>query len=69
MDLIALLNETLACTVDLWSQVNQASWNVRGKDFFSEDKEEIGGFNPSSAPGSGAIARGHTVRPTRSWSA
>jgi hypothetical protein len=55
--------------VDLWSQVNQASWNVRGKDFFSEDKEEIGGFNPSSAPGSGAIARGHTVRPTRSWSA
>lgn len=34
MDLIALLNQTLACTVDLRSQVKQASWNVRGKDFF-----------------------------------
>lgn len=31
--LITLLNQTLACTVDLWSQVKQASWNVRGKDF------------------------------------
>jgi starvation-inducible DNA-binding protein len=30
--LITLLNQTLACTVDLWSQVKQASWNVRGKD-------------------------------------
>src|SRR5215510_13226806 len=31
--LITLLNQTLACTVDLWSQVKQASWNVRGEDF------------------------------------
>jgi starvation-inducible DNA-binding protein len=30
--LITLLNQTLACTVDLWSQVKQASWNARGKD-------------------------------------
>jgi starvation-inducible DNA-binding protein len=30
--LIRLLNQTLACTVDLRSQVKQASWNVKGKD-------------------------------------
>ena len=32
-DVIQLLNQTLACTVDLRSQVKQAGWNVRGKDF------------------------------------
>ena len=31
--LITLLNQTLACTVDLRSQVTQASWNVKGQDF------------------------------------
>jgi len=31
--MIQLLNETLACTVDLRSQVKQACWNVKGKDF------------------------------------
>lgn len=30
---IALLNQTLACTVDLRSQVKQAGWNVKGQDF------------------------------------
>jgi starvation-inducible DNA-binding protein len=30
--LVTLLNQTLACTVDLWSQVKQASWNARGKN-------------------------------------
>ena len=30
---IQLLNQTLACTVDLRSQVKQACWNVKGKDF------------------------------------
>jgi starvation-inducible DNA-binding protein len=30
---ITLLNQTLACTVDLRSQVSQACWNVKGKDF------------------------------------
>jgi len=30
---IQLLNQTLACTVDLRSQVKQAGWNVRGNDF------------------------------------
>jgi starvation-inducible DNA-binding protein len=30
--LIMLLNRTLACTVDLRSQVKQASWNVKGKE-------------------------------------
>jgi starvation-inducible DNA-binding protein len=25
-----MLNQTLACTVDLWSQVKQAAWNVKG---------------------------------------
>jgi starvation-inducible DNA-binding protein len=28
-----LLNQTLACTVDLRSQVKQACWNVKGRDF------------------------------------
>jgi starvation-inducible DNA-binding protein len=32
---IQLLNQTLACTVDLRSQVKQACWNVKGKDFSS----------------------------------
>jgi starvation-inducible DNA-binding protein len=31
--LIQLLNQTLACTVDLRSHVKQAGWNVRGPDF------------------------------------
>jgi starvation-inducible DNA-binding protein len=30
---IQLLNQTLACTVDLRSQVKQACWNVKGHDF------------------------------------
>jgi len=30
---IQLLNQTLACTVDLRSHVKQAGWNVRGNDF------------------------------------
>jgi starvation-inducible DNA-binding protein len=30
---IQLLNQTLACTVDLHSQVKQACWNVKGTDF------------------------------------
>jgi starvation-inducible DNA-binding protein len=31
--LITLLNQTLACTLDLRSQVKHASWNVRGNTF------------------------------------
>jgi len=30
---VQLLNQTLACTVDLRSQVRQACWNVKGRDF------------------------------------
>jgi starvation-inducible DNA-binding protein len=30
---IQLLNQTLACTVELRSHVKQAGWNVRGQDF------------------------------------
>ena len=33
MDVISMLNQTLACTVDLRSQVRQACWNIKGKDF------------------------------------
>jgi starvation-inducible DNA-binding protein len=33
VDVITLLNQTLAHTVDLRSQVKQACWNVKGKDF------------------------------------
>ena len=32
--LIALLNQTLADTSDLYSQTKQAHWNVKGKDFY-----------------------------------
>lgn len=31
---ITLLQQTLACTVDLRSQVKQAAWNVKGTDIF-----------------------------------
>lgn len=30
---MTLLQQTLACTVDLQSQVKQAYWNVKGRDF------------------------------------
>lgn len=33
VDVITLLNKTLADTVDLRFQVKQACWNVKGKDF------------------------------------
>ena len=33
LDVIMMLNQTLACTVDLRSQVRQAYWNTKGKDF------------------------------------
>jgi starvation-inducible DNA-binding protein len=32
--LIALLNQTLADTADLYSQTKQAHWNVKGRDFY-----------------------------------
>jgi len=31
---IQLLNGTLAAALDIWSQVKQAHWNVKGKDFY-----------------------------------
>jgi len=31
--LIGVLNQTLACTIDLRSQVKQVAWNIKGKDF------------------------------------
>lgn len=34
VELVALLNKTLAATVDLKTQVKQAHWNVKGWDFF-----------------------------------
>ena len=48
--LIAMLNQSLADTFDLYSQVKQAHWNVKGKDFyqlhllFDEIAEEIEPF-------------------------
>ena len=33
-ELIALLNQSLADTLDLMTQVKQAHWNVKGKDFY-----------------------------------
>jgi starvation-inducible DNA-binding protein len=33
LDVIKMLNQTLACTIDLRSHVKQARWNVKGKDF------------------------------------
>lgn len=32
--LIAMLDQDLACTFDLASQVKQAHWNVKGKEFY-----------------------------------
>ena len=32
--LVALLNQTLANTSDLYSQTKQAHWNVKGRDFY-----------------------------------
>lgn len=32
--LVALLNQTLAATSDLYSQTKQAHWNVKGTDFY-----------------------------------
>lgn len=29
-----LLNDSLAMTFDLWSQIKQAHWNVKGSDFY-----------------------------------
>ena len=31
---IELLNQTLAATIDLWSQIKQAHWNVKGPNFY-----------------------------------
>lgn len=33
LDIIKMLNQILACTIDLRSHVKQACWNVKGKDF------------------------------------
>ncbi len=47
---IGILNQQLADTFDLYSQVKQAHWNVKGKDFyqlhelFDELAEEVLGF-------------------------
>lgn len=47
---IDLLNQTLACTLDLKTQVKQAHWNVKGMDFyqlhqlFDEMAIELEGF-------------------------
>lgn len=34
LQVIGTLNETLACTLDLKTQVKQAHWNVKGMDFY-----------------------------------
>ncbi len=31
---IELLNDTLAASLDMWSQTKQAHWNVKGKNFY-----------------------------------
>ncbi|PZD73321.1 DNA protection during starvation protein [Acaryochloris thomasi RCC1774] len=35
VEIIEILNRTLASTIDLWTQVNCAHWNVKGMQFFS----------------------------------
>ncbi|MEO0378348.1 MAG: ferritin-like domain-containing protein, partial [Cyanobacteria bacterium P01_A01_bin.17] len=35
VETIEILNRTLASTIDLWTQVNCAHWNVKGMQFFS----------------------------------
>jgi starvation-inducible DNA-binding protein len=49
-ELIEMLNQNLADTLDLYTQVKQAHWNVKGKDFyqlhllFDEIAEEVEPF-------------------------
>ena len=47
-ELIELLNQSLATTLDVWTQVKQAHWNVKGKDFYQlhELFDEIAGDLP-----------------------
>lgn len=46
----SMLNDTLALTLDLWTQAKQAHWNVKGRDFyqlhllFDEIAEELDGY-------------------------
>jgi starvation-inducible DNA-binding protein len=37
-ELVAMLNQQLADTFDLYSQTKQAHWNVKGEDFYSLHK-------------------------------
>jgi starvation-inducible DNA-binding protein len=35
IDVVVLLNQSLATTLDLQTQIKQAHWNVKGQDFYS----------------------------------
>ena len=68
--LIALINQTLACTVDLRSHLKQAVWNVKGKafsqlnDLFANIANELDAYSDLLAERIavlGGVARG-TVR-------
>ena len=38
VELIGMLNKTLACTADLYAQLKQAHWNVKGPEFIALHK-------------------------------
>src|SRR4029450_9070015 len=64
---VQLLNQTLACTVDLRSQIKQACWNVKGHDLvllhalFATMATELDAYTDlvaESLVGLGGLARG-----------
>jgi len=38
IELVEMLNETLASTIDLYTQLKQAHWNIKGKEFIALHK-------------------------------
>ncbi len=55
--LIALLNQQLADTFDLFGQTKQAHWNVKGPQFYQLHLVERGG-RPAAPGGAGVPLRG-----------
>jgi hypothetical protein len=46
--MMALLNQQLAATFDLYSQIKQAHWNVKGAQFFQLHEQPAGNKAESS---------------------
>lgn len=68
--LIAILNQQLADTFDLYSQTKQAHWNVKGPEFFQLHElfdrlaDEAEGYVDLIAERAAACPLGHSARTT-----